>query len=121
VSSMAPLRAVGNLRLTRTGVYAEYLLSGLPFIFLSKEWQNMVAAEHAELWRTLPSGATISGLTVPVPARTVIRKMLYAHPDLRGDGGGCARDGADGLNAATGPSAGAHCPTKASVQRQRSG
>ena len=72
----APLGALGNLRLTSTGMYAEYLLSGVPFVFLSEHWQNTVAAEHAELWRSLPSGAQISGLTVPVPARSIIRRML---------------------------------------------
>jgi hypothetical protein len=82
-SSLAPLGAVGNLRFTPTGVYAEYLMSGLPFIFLSQHWQNGVAAHHAELWRALPSGASISGLTVPVPVRSITRRMLYAHPDLR--------------------------------------
>jgi hypothetical protein len=84
----APLRAVGNLRLTARGVYADYLLSGVPFIFLSEEWQNTVAAEHAELWRTLPSGAQISGLTVAVPARNTARKMLRSHPDLSVDDAG---------------------------------
>ena len=78
----APLGAVGNLRFTRAGVYAEYLVSGLPFVFLSKQWQNTVAAEHAELWRNLPSGASLSGLTVPVPARNLTRRMLFAHHDL---------------------------------------
>jgi hypothetical protein len=72
---------IGNLRFTRGGVYAEYLMSGLPFIFLSQHWQDAVAAEHAELLRALPSGASISGLTVPVPARAIIRRMLHAHPD----------------------------------------
>ncbi|KUI36188.1 ATP-binding protein [Mycobacterium sp. GA-2829] len=80
---MAPLRVVGNLRLTAAGVYAEYLLSGMPFVFLSESWQNTVAAEHAELWRALPSGASISGLTTPVAPRTVIRRMLHAHPGLQ--------------------------------------
>jgi hypothetical protein len=80
--SSAPLGAVGNLRLTEGGVYAEYLLSGVPFIFLSEQWQNTVAAEHAELWRTLPSGAQISGLTVPVPVRTTVRRMLAAQREL---------------------------------------
>ena len=82
-SSLAPLGAVGNLRFTPTGVYAEYLMSGLPFIFLSEHVQHGVAAQHAELWRALPSGASISGLTVPVPARSVARRMLCGHPDLR--------------------------------------
>ncbi|MCW2649096.1 MAG: hypothetical protein QOE41_1358 [Mycobacterium sp.] len=85
--SSAPRAAVGNLRFTANGVYAEYLLSGVPFIFLSEQWQNAVAAEHAELWRTLPSGAQISGLTVPVPTRTVLRKMLAADDDPGGTGG----------------------------------
>jgi hypothetical protein len=83
MSVPAPLRAIGNLRLTPHGVYADYLLSGQPFIFLSEEWQDRVAAEHAELWRALPSGSSISGLTVPVAPRATVRKMLYSHPDLR--------------------------------------
>ena len=33
----APTAAIGNLRFTAGGVYAEYLLSGRPFIFLPKE------------------------------------------------------------------------------------
>jgi AAA-like domain len=84
--SLAPHLVVGNLRLTGAGVYADYLLSGVPFIFLSEEWQNTVAADHADLWRTLPSGSSISGLTVPVPVRAVARRMLQTHPGLRGDG-----------------------------------
>jgi hypothetical protein len=55
--SLAPRVVVGNLRLTDAGVYAEYLLSGVPFIFLSEEWQNAVAADHADLWRALPPDA----------------------------------------------------------------
>ena len=60
--SLAPQLVVGNLRLTATGVFAEYLLSGVPFIFLSEEWQNTAAADHGELWRALPSGSSVSGL-----------------------------------------------------------
>ena len=75
----APQLVVGNLRLTASGVYADYLLSGQPFIFLSEEWQNTVAADHAELWRALPSGSSVSGLTVPVSRRETARRMLHAH------------------------------------------
>ncbi len=85
--ALAPQLVVGNLRLTADGVYAEYLLSGVPFIFLSEEWQNTAAADHAELWRTLPSGSSVSGLTVPVPTRELARRMLHAHPALRTDPG----------------------------------
>jgi hypothetical protein len=87
MSSLAPDLVVGNLRLTAGGVYADYLLSGMPFIFLSEQWQNTVAADHADLWRTLPSGSSLSGLTVPVPVRNVARRMLHAHPALRGGAG----------------------------------
>src|SRR6185295_14739600 len=84
---LAPELVVGNLRLSATGVYAEYLLSGVPFIFLSEEWQNTAAADHAEFWRTVPSGTSVSGLTVPIPGREVARRMLHAHPGLRSDAG----------------------------------
>jgi hypothetical protein len=78
----APTGVVGNLRFTATGVYAEYLLSGLPFIFARKEIQDQAADVHADLLRALPSGALLAGLTAPVADRNVSRRMLYAHPDL---------------------------------------
>jgi len=56
LASQVPLGVIGNLRFTRAGVYAEYLMSGLPFIFLSQHWQDTVAAEHAEL---LPERETL--------------------------------------------------------------
>jgi hypothetical protein len=83
--SEAPVEAVGNLRFTQSGVYAEYLVSGLPFIFLPKESQDLVADMHAELLRTLPSGSLLSGLTAPVATRNITRRMIYAHPDLHPD------------------------------------
>ena len=81
----APHAAVGNLRFTATGVYADYLVSGLPFIFLPKDAQDQVADLHAELLRSLPSGAILSGLTAPVATRNITRRMLYGHPDLHPD------------------------------------
>jgi hypothetical protein len=80
-----PTAAIGNLRFTSGGVYADYLVSGLPFIFLPKESQHRVADVHADLLRTLPSGALLSGLTVPVATRNIMRRMIYAHPDLHPD------------------------------------
>ena len=81
----APTAAIGNLRFTSGGVYADYLVSGLPFIFLPKESQDWVADVHADLLRTLPSGALLSGLTAPVATRNITRRMIYAHPDLHPD------------------------------------
>ncbi len=52
----APKGAIGNLLFTANGVYAQYLVSGMPFIFQRKEVQNQVADVHADLLRALPSG-----------------------------------------------------------------
>ena len=79
---MAPQAVIGNLRFTAAGVYADYLLSGLPFVFADRQAQELVADVHAELWRQLPSGAMLSGLTTPVSTRAVTRRMLLAHPDI---------------------------------------
>jgi len=65
----APQAAVGNLLFTASGVYAQYLLAGLPFIFQRKEVQGQVADVHAELMRALPSGALLEGLTSPARFR----------------------------------------------------
>ena len=83
-----PRGAVGNLRFTDTGVYADYLLSGLPFIFMAKDAQDRVADVHAEMLRALPSGALLSGLTTDVSIRNITRRMLFAHPDLHPDAAG---------------------------------
>jgi len=80
-----PTAVVGNLRFTAGGVYADYLVSGMAFIFLPKESQDQVADVHAELLRALPSGALLSGLTAPVAVRNITRRMIYAHPDLHPD------------------------------------
>ena len=84
-SSEAPKGAIGNLLFTSHGVYAQYLLSGLPFIFQRKEVQNQVADVHADLLRALPSGALLEGLTAPVATRNITRRMIFAHPDLHPD------------------------------------
>jgi hypothetical protein len=81
----APTGAVGNLLLTPSGVYAQYLLSGMPFIFARRDVQNQVADVHADLLRALPSGALLEGLTAPVAMRNVTRRMIFAHPDLHPD------------------------------------
>lgn len=80
-----PQAVIGNLRFTADGVYAEYLVSGRPFIFLLKDAQNQVADLHADMHRTLPSGAILSGLTAPVSTKALTRRMIFAHPDLHPD------------------------------------
>ena len=77
MSVPAPLRAIGNLRLTPNGVYADYLLSGQPFIFLSEEWQDRVA-EEARAVQDWDFGA-VSRLKV---ARDVFREALRLYPPV---------------------------------------
>ena len=61
----APTTAIGNLRFTAGGVYADYLVSGLPFIFLPKESQDWVADVHARPPRySSPVTGAVSGVTV---------------------------------------------------------
>jgi hypothetical protein len=81
----APKGAIGNLLFTSNGVYAEYLVSGMPFIFQRKEVQNQVADVHADLLRALPSGVLWEGLSAPVAIRNITRRMIFAHPDLHPD------------------------------------
>jgi len=81
----APKGAIGNLLFTSRGVYAQFLLSGMPFIFQRAEFQNQVADVHADLWRALPSGSLLEGLTAPVAIRNTTRRMIYAHPDMNPD------------------------------------
>jgi hypothetical protein len=84
-SDAAPRGAVGNLLFTANGVYAQYLISGLPFIFQRKDVQHQVADVHADLLRALPSGTLWEGLSAPVALRNTTRRMIFAHPDLHPD------------------------------------
>ena len=97
MTSLAPLRVVGNLRLTAAGVYADYLLSGLPFIFLSQQWQDTGrrrtrrTAAHPAVGR-LDQRADRAGPGAPHRAQDAARPPRPARGRGRGvdTGGGAA-------------------------------
>lgn len=79
---LAPPRAViGNLSFTGHGVYAHYLISGLPYYLQSTKRRTGVADLHQTLARELPAGSWVFGLSVPQNQRQLLRAMLDGHLD----------------------------------------
>lgn len=79
---LAPPRTViDNLSFTAHGVYAHYLISGLPYYLQSTKRRIGVADRHQTLARELPAGAWIFGLSVPQNQRQLLRAMLDGHRD----------------------------------------
>jgi hypothetical protein len=76
-----PNAVVGNLRFTRGGVYAEFVLRGQPGGMLPFVRKRKIAKGHRPLVRQLPSGMIFAGLLAPIDPRTLIRRMLagYEH------------------------------------------
>jgi hypothetical protein len=76
-----PKVIVGNLRFTRGGVYAEFLLRGQPGGMLPFAQKRRIAEAHRPLVRQLPAGMIFAGLLAPVDPRSLIRRMLagYEH------------------------------------------
>ncbi len=72
---------IGNLSFTRHGVYAHYLLSGLPYYLQSTKRRTGVADRHQTLAREIPAGTWIYGLSVPQSQRRLLRAMLAGHRD----------------------------------------
>jgi hypothetical protein len=76
-----PHTVIGNLSFTRHGVYAHYLLSGLPYYLQSTKRRIGVADRHQTLAREIPAGTWIYGLSVPQSQRQLLRAMLAGHRD----------------------------------------
>lgn len=76
-----PHTVIGNLSFTRHGVYAHYLLSGLPYYLQSTKRRTGVADRHQTLAREIPAGTWIYGLSVPQSQRQLLRAMLAGHRD----------------------------------------
>jgi hypothetical protein len=76
-----PRAVVGNLRFTRGGVYAEFLLRGQPGGMLPYAAKHKVASSHRPLVRQLPSGMVFSGFAARVDPRTVLRDMVSGYED----------------------------------------
>ena len=95
----APVAAVRNLRFTRRGVYAEYLLVGIPYILQPTARRYAAARQHRSFLRELPSGAMLYGLSVTQDPHAIIRAMLAEHRDRPAWVGAC-RVAAETLTAA---------------------
>jgi hypothetical protein len=74
-----PDEVVGNLRFTRGGVYAEFVLRGQPGGMLPYAHKRKIAEAHRPLVRQLPAGMIFSGLLAPLDPRTLIRRMLSGY------------------------------------------
>ena len=78
---LAPPRTViGNLSFTAHGVYAHYLISGLPYYLQSTKRRIGVADRHQALAREIPAGTWVFGLSVPQNQRQLLRAMLARPP-----------------------------------------
>lgn len=78
-----PKAVVGNLRFTRGGVYAEFVLRSQPGGMLPFSQKRKIAQSHRPLVRQLPSGMIYAGLLGPIDPRTVIRRMLAGYEDCQ--------------------------------------
>ena len=76
-----PQTSIGNLSFTRQGVYAHYLISGLPYYLQSTKRRISVADRHQTLAREIPAGTWGFGLSVPQNQRQLLRAMMHGHRD----------------------------------------
>ncbi|BBZ38787.1 ATP-binding protein [Mycobacterium conspicuum] len=76
-----PHTVIGNLSFTAHGVYAHYLISGLPYYLQSTKRRIGVADRHQALAREIPAGTWVFGLSVPQNQRQLLRAMLDGHRD----------------------------------------
>jgi hypothetical protein len=76
-----PSSIIGNLSFTGHGVYAHYLISGLPYYLQSTKHRVGVANTHQTLARELPAGTWAFGLCVPQSQRQLLRAMRHGHND----------------------------------------
>ncbi|GAB5901204.1 ATP-binding protein [Mycolicibacterium mageritense] len=76
-----PTNVVGNLRFTNSGVYADYLVHGLPTILTPMAAFKRAAASHRNLGRNLPSGTALYGLVADDDQDRLLSSMIGRHPD----------------------------------------
>lgn len=76
-----PDRVERNLVFTKRGVYAEFLLDGLPVLMRSYEVHDRAAKLTRNLGRYLPSGSLVRGLLVAEDKNAILRKMVGSHAD----------------------------------------
>lgn len=68
-----------NIRVCESGVRADYLLTGLPYMFKTKSRRRAFAELHRQLGQALPSGTLLYGLAAPIDIRVIGRRALARH------------------------------------------
>ncbi|WP_454561744.1 ATP-binding protein [Mycobacterium haemophilum] len=76
-----PQRVEGNLVFTKGGVYAEFLLDGLPVRMRSYQVHDRAAQLTRNLGRYLPSGSLVRALLVAEDTNAILRHMVGPHAD----------------------------------------
>src|ERR1700752_992360 len=71
-----PLAVIGNLRFTRGGVYADYLIDGLPLVLRPLRTHERFSRFYRNLARTLPSGWSLSGLLDSTDPNRLMRNIV---------------------------------------------
>ena len=71
----------GNIRVCEDGVYAEYVLAGMPYMFQRRERRRRFAELHRQLAQALPSGSLLYSVAAPIDIGGVIRRTLHGHMD----------------------------------------
>lgn len=76
-----PKAVVGNLRFTRQGVYAHFIVDGQPGAMDPFDRKEDISNAHQPLARNLPSGFTLSSWLTRIDPREMSRRMLGEHYD----------------------------------------
>ena len=74
-----PLAVIGNLRFTRGGVYADYLIDGLPLVLRPLRTHERGSRFYRNLARALPSGWSLSGLLDTTDPDRLMRNIVGNH------------------------------------------
>lgn len=74
-----PLAVIGNLRFTRGGVYADYLIDGLPLVLRPLRTHERGSRSYRNLARALPSGWSLSGLLDTTDPKRLMRNIVGNH------------------------------------------
>lgn len=74
-----PEFAEKNLSVCDGGVYANYLLSGMPYMFKRKERRRRFAELHRQLTQALPSGTLLYLVAAPTDIDFIMRRALWGH------------------------------------------
>jgi len=76
-----PHTVTANLTVSTHGVYAHYLLAGLPYVLQSTKRRIAVADRHQAFAREVPAGTWVYGLCVPQNQQQLVGALRHGHRD----------------------------------------